>query len=344
MADEPSRIILFIGDGTGLAYWTAAGLAAGEPLAVEGFPVVGLIDTQASDARVTDSAAGATAYSAGVRTYNGAIGVDADTQAVETVLEIAERRGLATGLVSTSSVTHATPASFAAHVPSRGMEEAIAAQMAGSGVDVLIGGGRDYFAADTRSDGRDFLTPLTEEAAHVSSASGLRALDPDTVDALVAFLADTALAPATGREIRLADMTRAALGVLEHDDDGFFLMVEGSQIDWHGHDNAPLPDVVAEVLDLDGAIAEAIAFQRRHPETLIVVTADHETGGLSLIYGETPAEVAVAYTTRGHTGTWIPLFARGPGAEAFGGVHENYEIGLLLLELVRGDRAATGRP
>jgi alkaline phosphatase len=135
----PDNVILFIGDGVGAAYWTAARLAS-PAMAIDQFQIMGLVDTRSSDSDITDSAAGATAYSAGVRTFNGAIGVDADAAVVPTVLEVARDQGWATGLVATSSLTHATPAAFAAHQPSRNMQNEIARDIAESGVDVLLGG------------------------------------------------------------------------------------------------------------------------------------------------------------------------------------------------------------
>ncbi|MFC1575476.1 alkaline phosphatase [Gemmatimonadota bacterium] len=138
--EPPTRVILFIADGAGASYWTAAAYAA-DHLAVERFPVMGLVNTSSSDSKVTDSAAAATALGAGVRTYNGAIAVGPDSTSVTTVLEVAQGSGLATGLVATSSITHATPAAFASHVPDRNMGWEIARQMAYADVDVILGGG-----------------------------------------------------------------------------------------------------------------------------------------------------------------------------------------------------------
>ncbi len=333
----PLSVILLIGDGTGLDYWSAARLASQTPLAVEEFPVVGLVGTRSSNSRITDSAAGATAFATGVRTFNGAIGVGPDTVPRPTVLELAEERGWATGLIATSSITHATPAAFAAHVPSRGMNGAIAEQMAEQGIDVILGGGRRYFDPESRKDGKDLLTPLTRDAVRVDDARSFFALDMDTVSALVGLLWEDHPGPATNRSPALTDMTRAALRVLEKDRDGFFLLVEASQIDWRGHENAPLPEVVAEVRDFDLAIAEALRFQQRRPNTLIIVTADHSTGGLAL-HGDDAGVFRAHYTTQGHTAGMVPLFASGPGAPAFAGIMDNDRLGRLLLHAVREGR------
>jgi len=355
--DAPTRIVLFIGDGVGASYWTAAKMAA-DNLAVEQFRVMGLVDTQASDSKVTDSAASATAYAAGIRTFNGAIGVAPDSTPVETVLEMAQQRGMGTGLIATSRITHATPASFAAHVPSRAQEWEIAKQIAEHQVDVVLGGGRLLFDPSRRPDSLDLLTPVMETHTYVETAEQLRSLDTDTVMRLFGLVTGSHMPAAPQREVTLAEMTTKALGVLDHNDRGFFLMVEGSQPDWRGHGNEPLEAVVAEMLDFDRAIGAAIEYQARNPETLIVVVSDHETGGLALQYemvvtqldsvavatsdtaqmmatADTTYEFGHRYTTEGHTAQMIPIFASGPGADEFGGIIENWRVGELLIEAVR---------
>jgi alkaline phosphatase len=381
----PTRVILIIGDGAGVSYWTAAAVSANE-LWVEHFPVMGMVDTRASDNKITDSAAAATAFSAGVMTYNGAIGVDPDSSSVTTVLEIAQRRGLATGLVATSSITHATPAAFASHVPNRGMLFEIARQLAAAEVDVILAGGRRFFDPAIRPDSLDLLSTLRARSPYVETAAELADLKTGMANTLVGFFADDHMPAEPQRSPTLPAMTRAALEVLDHDPDGFFLMVEGSQPDWRGHENGPLSAIAAEVLDLDRAVGVALEYQARHPETLIVVTADHETGGLAIqqtssrslltraaaAADSTVARLAEAsgsldrelvtladsaswyigrlsgllrrqtrlmedssvlvarYTTGSHTAQMVPLFAAGPGAEQFGGIKANWEIGELL--------------
>ena len=333
--DGPFSVILMIGDGAGLAQWNAARMGLRE-LMVERMPVVGLVGTRSANSRVTDSAAGATAFASGVKTYNGAIGVGPDTVPVATVLERAEARGKATGLVATSTITHATPAAFAAHVPDRGFHYAIAAQLAEADVDVLLGGGRVFFDPAERPDSVDILGALRARATVADSTPALLALDLDGVDRLVGFTAEEQPPVAGARTPALATLTEMALDVLARDEDGFFLMVEGSQIDWRGHDNAPLGELILELNDFNNAIAAALAFQERRPNTLVIVTADHETGGLALHYGENGV-FGAHYTTDGHTAGMVPLFAAGPGAEAFGGIRENDAVGRVLLDLVRRD-------
>ncbi len=344
--ESPTRVILFIGDGAGTAHWTGAALAA-DGLAVTRFPVMGLVQTRASDSKITDSAAAATAYSGGVKTYNGAIGVDPDTNSVPTVLEIARDRGMATGLIATSSITHATPAAFVAHVPNRNMEFAIARQIAAADVNVILGGGRRFFDPDRRPDWLDLLSEVAANYAYVETEAELRGLDTSEVTKLFGLFSVEAMPPAPFRSPTLPSMTEAALAVLDKDPDGFFLMVEGSQPDWRAHDNDSLQAVVAEMLDLDQAIGVALEYQRRHPETLIVVTADHETGGLSIqMAGQSDmtthaqhvggaSDLVARYTTGSHTAEMVPLFAAGPGAERFGGINDNARIGSLLIEIIR---------
>jgi alkaline phosphatase len=344
--ESPTRVILFIGDGAGTAHWTGAAFAA-DDLAVKQFPVMGLVDTRASNSKITDSAAAATAYSAGVRTYNGAIGVDPDTNLVTTVLEIARERGMATGLVATSSITHATPAAFVAHVPRRSMEWEIARQIVAADVNVILGGGRRFFDPARRPDWLDLLSDITANYAYVETEAELRATDTSEATKLFGLFAVEAMPPAPSRSPTLPSMTEAALEVLDNDPDGFFLMVEGSQPDWRAHDNDSLEAVVAEMLDLDRAIGVALEYRRLHPETLIVVTADHETGGLAVqMAGQSDmtthaphvgdaSDLVARYTTGSHTAEMVPLFATGPGAERFGGINDNAEIGALLMEAVR---------
>jgi len=330
--DAPPRVILFIGDGVGTAYWSAAKFAA-DDLAIQEFPVVGLVDTRSSSHKVTDSAAGATVYSTGHRTFNAAIGVGPDSVPIETVLERAIAKGMATGLVATSTITHATPGSFAAHVVHRRMEPEIARHMASLDIDVLLGGGRHFFDG-TADDASDLLPELRERYVYVEDEASFNSLDLDTVPALLGLFSKGGMPKATeGRHPSLPEMTRAALEIVDKNPNGFFIMVEASQPDWRGHSNEPLEEVVAEMLDYDQAVRVALEYQARNPETLIVLTADHETGGLALEQGR-DGELVANYTTTRHTGSMIPLFAKGPGAERFGGVRENYEIGRLLFEMI----------
>ena len=329
---EPPRVILLIADGTGISHWSA-GLLAADSAAILRFPVVGLVDTRNVEGRITDSAASATAFATGVLTFNGAIGVDRDSVALETVLERAEARGMATGLVATSSLVHATPASFASHVPDRYLYQEIAAQLAGSTIDVLLGGGRQYFDPSRRDDGRDYLTPLGRDRRWAMGVDDLSGTRVSGKPGLVGLFADNAMSAADeGRSPSLAEMTKAALAVLDLDPDGFFLMVEASQIDWLAHDNESFDRIVAEVLDCDEAMQVALDYVSGRTGALVVVVADHETGGLALV--DQDGQWKAAYSSDGHTAELVPLFASGTGSERFGGIHSVAEIGRRLAEVV----------
>jgi len=346
---EIRNVVIVIGDGVGTAYWTAARFETGR-LHVERMRVAGLTDTRSSDSYVTDSAAGATVYATGRRTYNGAIGVGdrcaemfaADSVAVmrdpaacdplEGIFDIAYRSGIATGLVASSSITHATPAAFGAKVPYRRFQAEIAEQMAENPIDVLLGGGRGFFDGTLRADERDLWTPLCREAVCLTTPAELDAYQPDD-RRLLGLFAENHMEAAPERRPTLTEMTRVALERLDRNPAGFFIMIEGSQPDWRGHANDPLPDVVSEMVDFDETVGVALDFAERTPGTLVLVVADHETGGLALqMEADT---LAAAYTTDYHTGTMTPHFAWGPGAERFSGIRDNDEIGRVLMDIAR---------
>lgn len=274
-------MILFIGDGVGASYWTAAKLAS-DSLAVRQFKTMGLVDTRSSSSPITDSGAGATAYAAGVRTFNGAIGVGPDSQPVETVLEAAKKNNWATGLVVTSTITDATPAAFAAHVPNRAQQFDIARHITSIAPDVIFGGGLRWFDPAVRPDRADLVGALRTTHTIVTDTAGFNGLRDSTLRKVVGLFAAGDMPPAGTRRPRLPAMTRKAIEILSRDPDGFFLMVEGSQPDWRGHSNLPLGTVIDEMLDFDEAIGVALEYQRRQPDVLIVVTGDHETGGLAI--------------------------------------------------------------
>jgi alkaline phosphatase len=320
---EVKNIILMIGDGMGVAQVYAAITKSTDTLNLEKFPVIGFHKSYSADNYITDSGAGGTALATGHKTFNGAIAVDTNKEVLTTILEIAEANGLATGLVATSSITHATPASFVAHQASRNNYEAIAEDILKSGVDVFIGGGRKYFTK--RDDGKDFTIALREKGYQVvydldeitktnsGKLAGLTAEEhnPSVLD---------------GRDDLLPLATSTALRLLSHNQRGFFLMVEGSQIDWGGHAN-DLDYVIAEVLDFDKAIGKAMEFAKKDGHTLVIVTADHETGGLTLDNGNIRnRHVEGKFSTDGHTAVMVPVFAYGPGAETFSGIYENTAI------------------
>jgi alkaline phosphatase len=334
--DGPENIILLIGDGMGVAHLTFGHIASGQLQAAR-MPVGGLILTFPYDGMVTDSAASGTAMATGFKTRNGMISISPGGDTLRTVLEAAEERGMSTGLVATSSITHATPAVFAAHVESRSMEAEIARQMTGSGLDLLIGGGLAFFvprsvAGSRRADELDLLSMLRERMTVVRSVPRLMELEGEKAAAL---LAPAECPPAGEREYSLGDLTASAIRILSVGGAGFFLMVEGSQIDWAAHDNDD-EGILSEMLDFDGAVGVALDFAEKDGRTLIIMTADHETGGFALNESEPTSSrmVEPAFTSGGHTMEMVPILAYGPGAEPFGGIHDNTFIGKRLIEYV----------
>ncbi len=317
------NIIFLVGDGMGTGQ-IFAGLTVNKgSLNLGRCTAIGFQKTQAADAFVTDSGAGATAFSIGRKAKNGAIGVDADEKAHETILETAQKAGQSTGIVVTCSITHATPACFYAHVPKRSQNEDIAAQLVSSNVDMFVGGGKNFFVK--RADGRNLANELTakgyqvvDSTADISGyASGKLAMF--TADVEPRKLLD-------GRGDILLNGVKAGLRVLPKNPKGFFLMIEGSQIDWGGHANNT-NYITSEMLDFDKTIGAVLDFAQRDGNTLVVITADHETGGLAIMDGDmTEGRVQGKYTTGGHTGVMVPVFAYGPGAESFIGIYENTAI------------------
>ena len=424
--ERPRNVILLVADGMGDAHVKAFRTFADD----EATPGIELLDFErhrvgsvatdslpspCNDLRrgpdcrldpygVTDSAASATAYATGFDSVNGAIGVNEIGAPMETVLELAAKQGMATGLVSTSQITHATPASFAAHVRSRREYAAIADQLFDNQheglpmAQVLLGGG----IRDLRRDDRDLVSEFV--AAGYEFVEDVEGMNAAAGDRLLGLFAPIGLPRAWDRPESvpsLLDMTRKALDVLNRDPDGFFLLIEGSQVDWsaHGHDIA---GVVSEMSDFVPTIDAVLAFAEEAGDTLVVITADHETGGLSLardgdyrwdprplrglrstpaqwveafLTGEdtlttivaasvpfelteaeraaldaVPADAGQAYdlatalldqrtrtgwSTDGHTAVDVPLYAFGPGSDAFGGVMQNEMVGRALMDAVR---------
>jgi alkaline phosphatase len=319
----PQNIILMIGDGMGTDHIHAGRAANGGTLHIEDAEYTGFQKTHSASSDITDSGASATAMATGVKTYNRYIGVDAEGNPKKTILELAEDNGLSTGLIATSTITHATPASFAAHIPDRGKYEEIAEDISNAGIDLIFGGGWSHFR--WREDGQNLLEIMEGNGYF----TGRRIEDiPINHEGPVAILTDSLALPKVteGRGRMLEEATSLALTRLSLDRDGFFLMVEGSQIDWaaHKHDTDWL---IEEVIDFDRAVGRALDFARLDGETLVIITADHETGGFRYIGGgPEKSQISATFSTKGHTGVMVPVFAYGPGAELFTGIYENTRI------------------
>ena len=321
------NIILLIGDGMGLTQTTAGMYANGNKTELEKFEFIGLHKSHASNNLITDSAAGATAFACGVKTYNGAIAVDDDKKSVVTILEEAEARGMATGLVATSTIVHATPASFISHNESTQNYEAIAADFLKTDIDLFIGGGKKFF--ERRKDERNLTKELRQKGYVVTDfiEADLLKLNIDTSKNFACYTSEEQPLPvAQGRDY-LPSVTKTSIEYLDKKagDNGFFLMVEGSQIDWGGHANKA-DYIISEFIDFDKALKEAVAFAEQDGNTLVVVTADHETGGFAIQNTSTMDSLVTAFTSDYHTATMIPVYAMGPHANLFSGIYENTEI------------------
>lgn len=315
------NIILFIGDGMGVAHVYSGMTLSNVPLNLESFPFTGFSKTYSADRYVTDSGAGGTAIACGTKTRNGMIGMGPDSVAVSSIVEIANKNGLATGVVCTSALTDATPASFVAHNSSRNNYEAIAKDFLRGTADVFIGGGEDHFRK--RSDNDDLAEKLKKQGYDV--VFNIDDLKKSPSGKLAGFLAKDDMPKAgDGRGAMLSVMTEKAIEVLGRDPDGFFLIVEGSMIDWGSHER-DFDFAISEMIDLDKAVGVARQFADKDKETLIVVTADHETGGLTLPNGSIKDHKVTSNfnETGNHTGVMVPIFSYGPSAERFSGIHEN---------------------
>lgn len=319
---KPKNIIFMIGDGMGISQVFAGMTANGNKLFLENFKHIGFSKTQSASDYITDSAAGGTALSCGEKSYNGAIGVNLDTLPIENFREYSERIGKATGVISTSAITHATPASYIAHQPMRTMYEEIAEDFLKTNIDVFIGGGYKHFAE--RQDGQNLLDSLESKGYNVQTdINEIEKVKSGKLAGLTAYEHNDRL---SFRKDMLLKATKAALNILDNHKDGFFLMVEGSQIDWGGHQNNTFY-VVEEMLDFDRTIGVALEFAARNKNTLIIVTSDHETGGFSILDGNMKTgKVKGAFSSGDHTGVAVPVFAFGPGAENFVGFMENNSI------------------
>ena len=320
-----------IGDGMGLAQIHSGLTVNHGQLNLTRFKRIGFSKTQSGSNYITDSGAGATALSCGKKTYNGAIGVTMDSTPCETILEYAENKGLSTGLVSTSAITHATPASFIAHDSARNDYEGIATFFLKTDIDVFIGGGRDNFTH--RKDNRNLVDELRAKKYHVLfSMDSIKQVRSGKLAGLTAPVHNPA--KIEGRGDMLPDATGIALNILGQNKKGFFVMIEGSEIDFGGHANNT-DYVVGEMIDFDKAIGVAMDYAIQNKNTLVIVTADHETGGMAITDGSyVNGTVTAKFSTISHTGVMVPVFAYGPGSELFQGIQENTDIFFKMMQLL----------
>ena len=396
MGGRAKNVIIFIGDGMGTSHRDLiryATVGTERQLAMDSMPVAGRSETSPLDpeAFVTDSAAGGTAIATGVKTFNGAAGVDVDENPVQSVLEQAGQAGKATGLVTDSQVTDATPASFGAHVPDRDEQSEIARQyIEDSRPDVILGGGEDYWYPEgdpgsfpdepevdpeeksvgsegnlvkkAEGSGYQYVT----NAAELQTASGPRILG--------LFANEEMFQQAPGGagavydpSVSVPEMTQKAIDVLSQNPNGFFLMVEEEGIDEMAHQsNSEL--VIKSGQQLDEAVKVGQSYAQSDPDTLVIVTADHETGSLAIEdtneiqsdpaypnesgagrtaedgpfrVADSDKEFLVDWTTTNHTAEDVPLTAMGPGSENLVGVYENTHIHDAMVQALFGPSAAS---
>jgi alkaline phosphatase len=328
--ERPKNVILMIGDGMGVAQVFAGMTAMKGQSNFQRFRTTGFSRTQSADNFITDSGAGATAIATGHKTGNHAIGVDSAGRAVPSLLELSEESGKATGFVVTCPVTHATPASFVAHVPDRKMNREIAQQLVESGIDVFVGGGKKHFLGNKE---RPDLCKALAEKGYVLPGNTDELLSTNSGKVAAIFYDDDPPRCSKGRGDLLPLASAKAIEILDHDPDGFFLMIEGSQIDWGGHER-DIHYIVEEMNDFDRTIGRVLDYAEKDGNTLVIVTADHETSGLSIINGDIrKGSVTPSFACSDHTGVMVPVFAFGPGAGEFGGIYENTEIFFKILEL-----------
>jgi alkaline phosphatase len=330
-----NNVILMIGDGMGLPAIYAAMTVSDHPLNIIRCTTTGLQTTYSSSNYITDSAAAGTAIASGNKTKNGVIGMDSLGIRVKSIVEIANGKGLATGLVSTSSVTHATPASFVAHQSSRGSYEDIAMDFLSSGIDVFIGGGYDHFAK--RRDKINLVDSLRFRGYEVDTT--IKMILQSTSSKLAGFTAPGQNPyRLKGRGDMLPASSEKAIEILAKNKKGFFLMIEGSQIDWAAHANVA-DTLIDETLDFDKAIGVALDFAEKDQRTLVIVTADHETGGVTITGGDKKTnKVTLSFSTRGHTAVMVPVYAFGPGSEKFSGIYDNTAIIHKILKVYGFDK------
>ncbi len=327
---DPKNIILLIADGMGVVQLHAGLTANRGRLFIENLKYMGLTKTHSSDNYNTDSAAAGTAISTGTKTYGGAIAVDTNKQPLKTILEEAEEKELATGLVSTSSITHATPASFIAHQESRNMYEEIAADFLKTDIDVFIGGGYNHFTE--REDGRNLANELRQKGYTVEQ--DLNKIKKVKKGKLAGLTAPEHNGRLDERGDMLPVSTKTAINILSNNKKGFFLMVEGSQIDWGGHAGSS-NYIVEDMLDFDRTVGVALEFAAKNKETLVIVASDHETGGMTILNGDYEnGTLQGEFSTGGHTGVMVPIFAYGPGAKEFLGIMDNTDIYTKMKKLI----------
>ncbi|SHJ00885.1 alkaline phosphatase [Arenibacter nanhaiticus] len=316
------NVILMIGDGNGLSHISAAVLANGGETSLTQLKSIGFLKTSASDDFTTDSAAAGTALATGQKTYNRAIGMGTDRKPITNITEFLDRQQFLSGCITTDEIVGATPAGFYAHQLDRDHTQGIASDLLKSKLSLFIGGGSAYFDQNLKINGFSIVNSLEEIGGSEKDKIGMFFSERGVPSYL------------NGRGNQLAEATRNGLRFLKGKEKPFFLMVESAQIDSYAHANK-VAGIVTEGIDFDIAISEAIAFADRSGNTLVIVTADHETGGFTIPQGNIEnGMIEGDFTTYDHTGAMVPIFAYGPYSQEFQGVYENSEVYHKILKVL----------
>ncbi len=335
-AAGPKNIILMIGDGMGLSQITAGIYSSRRKLNFERFKSIGLQKTHCKDELITDSAASAAAMARGIKADYNTFGTSTSVKAPRSIIEEVDKKGWATGIAVTSSVTHATPAAFYSYQLFRNQYEDIAKDFMEVDVDYVVGGGKKYF--DRReNDDRNLIEEMTERGYRVQSYldGELEEVSINRQEKFAFFTADAEpLSHTAGRTYFVTACRRGAEYLSKRSEKGFFFLIESSQIDWGGHANVG-DMIIDEVLEFDQAIGRMLDFADKDGNTLVIVTADHETGGFAIVQEDPDGELVIGFNTKTHTATAVPVFAYGPGAELFQGIYDNTELHTKMRQALR---------
>lgn len=317
------NVILMIGDGMSLMHVYTAWAANRGKLWLENAQATGLSKTWAVKKLVTDSGSGGTSLATGVKTVYHAVGVDPEGKPLTSLVDVAKELGKDAGMAVTCRLWDATPCDFCCHNIDRDKEEELVGDYPTSGVDFVFGGGAQKFT--NRKDGRDIFKELQKKGYHVSrTLDDFFVYDKNSRIFAVPYDKDTPLPDERGDLLARASMK--GISLMNQNKNGFFMMIEGSQLDDYGHFNQ-LDLLMKETLDFDQTIGEVMKWAAKDGETLVVVTADHETGGLTLVNGnKDEGRVECCFSTNDHSGAMVPVYAFGPGAENFTGIFENTDV------------------
>ena len=317
------NVILMIGDGMSLMHVYTAWAANRGKLWLENAQATGLSKTWAVKKLVTDSGSGGTSLATGVKTVYHAVGVDPEGKPLTSLVDVAKELGKDAGMAVTCRLWDATPCDFCCHNIDRDKEEELVGDYPTSGVDFVFGGGAQKFT--NRKDGRDIFKELQKKGYHVSrTLDDFFAYDMNSRIFAVPYDKDTPLPDERGDLLARASMK--GISLMNQNKNGFFMMIEGSQLDDYGHFNQ-LDLLMKETLDFDQTVGEVMKWAAKDGETLVVVTADHETGGLTLVNGnKDEGRVECCFSTKDHSGAMVPVYAFGPGAENFTGIFENTDV------------------